>query len=171
MTLSCAKNPVISTVTPGGHYYGNGERWPLRLCGERGMGVSRDASGQERHHVWLLLWPIPRHYIHASSEAPFLLLHLQSAPAVLPYLFPGSTGLLPACWFWGEGLTRGDGAAGSDSVSDDGGREHASFRKRSTYWWVYSYIQFLVDVDFSFFLALIAVIFDTAIIGRRYLYY
>lgn len=85
------------------------------------MGVSRHACGQECHDVWMLLGPLHRNHLHPAPEAPLLFLHLQPAPALLPDLLPGSSGILPAGRLGGEGLPGGDGAAGTHCVPAVGG--------------------------------------------------
>ena len=121
-------------VTPGGHHNGHGQRWPIRLCGKCGVGMSWDASHQERHNVRLLLRPVSRHHLHSAPAAPLLLLHLQPPPPLLPHLLLGSSGFLPACRLRGEGFPRGDSSPGSHSVPANGGWEHATFRECASYW-------------------------------------
>lgn len=117
------------TLNPGRHHYGQGWRWPVRLCGKRGMGVPRDASHQECHHVRMLLWPVSGHHIHGASAASLLLLHLQPPTPLFPHLLLSPSGVLPACGLWGEGFSRSDGSPGSHCVPANGGWEHASIRE------------------------------------------
>lgn len=109
------------TQTPGRHHYGHGQRRPVRLCGKCGVGVSRDAGHQERHHVRLLLRSVSRHHLHRAPAAPLLLLHLQPPSPLLPHLILGSSWILPACRLWGEGFTGGDCSSGSHCVPANGG--------------------------------------------------
>lgn len=67
---------VSNRSPPGGHRYGDGQRRPLGLRGERGVGMSRDAGHEERDHVRLLLGPVSRHHLHGSAAEAELVLHL-----------------------------------------------------------------------------------------------
>lgn len=128
---TCSPHQAPSSL--GWHHYGNGQRRPIRLCGKCGVGVPWNAGDQERHHVRLLLWPLPGHHLHRAAAEAVLLLHLQPPPSLLPHLLPGSSGFLPACRLWGEGFPRGDCSSGSHCVPADGGWEHASIRECAAY--------------------------------------